>query len=300
MTSISMKLATSWEVNGTVIKFLAEQLNKSRLSLVVGAGLSTEFGLPNWQTLIDKLVGQAELPSDFVKQTAKRQASYIKTKIFKNDSSILNNRIREIIYDDAKINFETLQDSKILSSLGALIMASSRGSVSNVITFNYDDILETYLSYYGFTCESTVEGISWTTDKDVVVHHPHGLMPCDKSLPIKGDIILDSSSFHSIMQESSHWKRTVFNIMSSTFPIFIGVSGDDDHLADHVEECKKNHVSLINKELAYWGIWFTTDDQTASAQIWRSLKIFPYKVSNYSEIPSILFKICQESSRNRT
>jgi hypothetical protein len=92
MTSISMKLATSWEVNGTVIKFLAEQLNKSRLSLVVGAGLSTEFGLPNWQTLIDKLVGQAELPSDFVKQTAKRQASYIKTKIFKNDSSILNKR----------------------------------------------------------------------------------------------------------------------------------------------------------------------------------------------------------------
>ncbi len=85
--------------------------------------------------------------------------------------------------------------------------------------------------------------------------------------------------------------------MSSTTPLFIGVSGNDTHLKAHIQDCFENHVSIKNRQLAYWGIWFTTDDQSATAKLWRRQKVYPFKVDSYKEIPKIIFKICQEASK---
>lgn len=294
-----MKNAAHWEVEDNVIAFLTKQLKGSTISLVLGSGISTKFGLPDWDTLITRLANGKSLPDDFYDLTAKQQASYIKTKLFSNNEKALNSKIRDVIYENAKLDFETLQSSKLLVSLAALIMASSRGSVSNVVTFNYDDILETYLSFFGFTCESAIDGITWASNKDVVVYHPHGFMPHDMKKPIEGDVVLDSSSFHTIMQENNHWRRKLFNIFSSTFPIFIGVSGNDEHLLAHLEECKKSHVSIVKDKTPYWGVWFTTDIDSAKAQLWKDLKVYPYKVNSWDDVPHILFKICQEASKSK-
>jgi hypothetical protein len=294
---LSMKLSTNWEDKKHLIPFLATQLKMSRLSLVVGSGISTNFGLPAWDDLLDSIKGDFKTPSDYPKRTSAQKATLIKSKVFGNDNDLFLKAVRKSLYENAEIDFEDLQKNHLLSSLGALIMASSRGSISNVITFNYDDIIETYLGYFGYTCESSADGISWSSNKDVVVHHPHGLMPHEDSFPTKGEIVLDTSSFHAVMKEGSHWRKKMFQILSSSLVIFIGVSGEDQHLESHLEECKNLHVSSINNELCYWGIWFTTDDESAIAEIWRQQKVFPFKIESYDEIPSILFKICQESSK---
>ena len=294
---LTMMQATHWESRDSVIQYLAKQLKSSTISLVLGSGISTSFGLPDWDTLILELSKGYNVPKGFSRLSAKQQATIIRKDVFNNDISALNNEIRNVLYNNASIDFESLQKEMLLVSLGALLMASSRGSVSNVITFNYDDILETYLSFFGYTCESAIDGVTWVSNKDVVVHHPHGFMPNDFTKPIQGEVVLDSSSFHSIMKDGSHWKNKLFSILSSTFPIFIGVSGNDEHLQNHLEECKNNHVSIVQDKIPYWGIWFTTDSNSAIAKIWEDLKVYPFELSSWDELPQVLFKICQVAAK---
>ncbi len=290
----NMKLAENWENPKILTQFLARSLKLSRLSLVVGSGISSGLKLPDWQSLLDSLSKGKKLPNDFDEISSPQKATLIKRNFYNNDETKFNLAVKDNLYHNAKIDFDIMQQNKLLSAIGALVMASSRGSISNVITFNFDDILEIYLSYYGFSCESCVSSTSWASNKDVIIHHPHGLLPFGKDKKPQGELIFDHSSFHSIMTNERGWKQKLFQILSSSLVIFIGVSGNDDHLQNHLEECKNIHASL-NDNLPYWGIWFTDDAQSAKADIWRSQKVHPIEVikdeygeTNWDSIPKFL------------
>ncbi|GLX79478.1 hypothetical protein tinsulaeT_28180 [Thalassotalea insulae] len=291
---MNMQLAINWEDNDKVINHIAQHLKRSRITLVVGAGISKDFKLPDWGALLDALWSGDTPPEGYDTLPAKKQATILFSKKFNSSQENLKKAVKHALYKNAKTNFIELHENLLLSSIASLVMSSSRGSASNVINFNYDNLLEIYLSYFGFTCDSVSNPVTWESNKDVKIYHPHGFLPFNDKND-SSEIVLDTSSFNEVA--NSNWESKLFTLMSSTFSVFIGVSGDDDHLEQYLERCKKEHIA-IKENLPYWGVWFTTKKlDNAVSMLWKEQKILPFKLDSYDDLPDTLFKICQQAAQ---
>src|SRR5262249_46572895 len=150
----------------------------------------------------------------------------------------------------------------LLTAVGALTMASGRGNVAKVVTFNYDDILELYLSCYGFHCATVTRVPRWATREDVTVLHPHGFLPSDSTALDVSPIVLTQLDYDDIVGNSKDlWRSTIVDVFRSHFCIFIGLSGTDQNLTNMLHTVSKEHASTESGDL-FWGARYclTGDD----------------------------------------
>ena len=64
------------------------------------------------------------------------------------------------LYLDVNLNEEALRDP-LLIALGSLMMGARRGNVKKVLTFNYDSLLEWYLSLHGLSTSVVTTLRNW-------------------------------------------------------------------------------------------------------------------------------------------
>lgn len=112
--------------------------------------------------------------------------------------------MKAALYDGIALDFAKISQNRLLSAIGSLVMASRRGSAGKVITLNFDDILELYLEFHGFTTAAIHDGRHWAPQDDVVVYHPHGYLPLGHAND-SDTIVLGTTDFHQIM-ESELWR----------------------------------------------------------------------------------------------
>ena len=62
MVRLIMNFRDQWENRNTLLNYLADQLAWGRLAIILGAGTSMSFGLPNWPTLVKRLFEKASEP----------------------------------------------------------------------------------------------------------------------------------------------------------------------------------------------------------------------------------------------
>ena len=82
--------------------------------------------------------------------------------------------VQDSLYDGVELDFASIRQNPTLAAIGALVAHSRRGNVSEVFTFNYDDVLERYLGYQGIIARPIIDERFWLIPADVLVHHPHG------------------------------------------------------------------------------------------------------------------------------
>ena len=184
---------SQFEDDATLSDYLADELRSSRLALVLGAGLSTPFGFPDWGALIDGCCSKVgiQIPTprpdnrdlaDEVRVTCKGQDAYLDI-------------VQKQLYAGRSVSMEMLTANRTLSAIAALAMSSVRGAVGNVITYNFDDLLELYLSYHGFKIQLVSDVPSWNERADIRILHPHGFLPSpESSWPRTNWILLDRQS----------------------------------------------------------------------------------------------------------
>lgn len=179
-------------------------------------------------------------------------------------------------------------------------MASSRGSVSEVITFNWDNLLELFLSYHGFVTDSVYEETHWANSVDVTVLHPHGYIPINSKEKCSADIVFDQLSYSNVIGDTSRpWRQRLLTILRTHTCLFIGLSGDDPNLDSLLCSCKPQHASRGENTL-FWGVRLSTSTDEIEANIWENRGIFCKIVSNYEqELPEIIFNICQRAALKR-
>lgn len=282
-----------------LIPNIAEQLVKGRLSLVLGAGVSVPFGLPEWKKLIKRLYRSRDV-SPPKEKTHEGSAEYFYNKFYKNNYDGYIKAIHNALYKGVDTSFHALRLNLTLASIGSLVMASRRGSVSNVITLNFDNLLELYLSYHGFVTKSSSlnDYLDWVNYSDVTVYHLHGMIPCDINQEYSKKIIFDQKSFSEIIgQENNPWRQLVLTLMRRHICLFIGLSGDDMNLDSILSSVHKSHAISVNK-IPYWGITFSTDGDRAKAGQWEDRGVFYKIISNYEhDLPEFLFSVCQEAAK---
>lgn len=282
-----------------LIPYIAEQLVKGRLSLILGAGISAIFGLPKWEDLIKRLY-KAQKKTPPKGKSFELLAEYFRREFYTNEYDGYIKAIHNALYKGIDTSFNALRLNGTLASIGSLVMASRRGSVSEVITFNFDNLLELYLSYHGFVTKSSSlnDYLDWVDYSDVTVYHLHGMIPFDINQEYSKKIIFDQKSFSEIIgQENNPWRQLVLTLMRRHICLFIGLSGDDMNLDSILSSVHKSHIISINK-IPYWGITFSTDGSRAKAGQWEDRGVFYKRISNYQhDLPEFLFSVCQEAAK---
>lgn len=286
-----------FEYPKSLTDYLARQLLRGRLTLVLGAGVSTDFGLPDWAELLKRLYAARKepLPSGY---DLKWLAGDFRSKFYDADTPGFLKAVRSALYSSTNMDFDKMRQHPTLGAIGALVMASQRGSASEVITFNWDSILELYLRYHGFVTSSIFHERHWPSRADVTILHPHGYLPYDAKESSSNDIVFDQLSFLDVINVESHpWRHRLMSILRTHTCLFIGISGKDDNLDSMLRTCKKEHASLDENTL-FWGITFTTEKEDFIQKRWEKRGIFCWVISDYKEVPQILFRICQTAARH--
>lgn len=288
----------AWKDRTAVIKHLGAQLTKGRLALFLGAGVSQFYGLPGWQDLVNRLCDlHGEPHCERNMEALKVQA--LKSKYYKDADAKFVADVKAALFQGASVDFNKIRQNDLLSAIGALLLASQRGAASQIITFNYDDLVELYLEYHGLVTRAVSHELHWESNADITVYHPHGLLALD---PERGDsdtIVFGTADYHSIMRPESVWRSKLLTILRTHTTIYVGLSGLDQHLQTLLAEVHRTHA-IQQDRYAYHGVRFeVTGAADDVAVVLQDYGVSTIQLSDWTELATFLFEICQAARKQR-
>ncbi|HUN17686.1 MAG TPA: SIR2 family protein [Saprospiraceae bacterium] len=287
----------------SAIDFLADHLINGTLVLFLGAGASKGFGLPNWFELINKFRGKVGLcainnsTTPEIMQNAMDEA----IDIIKNDESKKIKIVKEILYPSTnELSVKLAYSSHLLISISSLLIGRKRGHIKRVVTFNYDSMLEWFLSLFGFQVNSINELPALEGSEDVRIYHPHGFVP-HPSLDFRESdfLILGLKDANNrIGARNDPWVEKLRQIMETGVCLFVGLSGNS--LSDRVIAPILSTTGDFFKDERPLGIWIYKDKLTDDKQkeYFRN-NIIPIEMLEDSEISEFLLKISQNALEKR-
>ena len=282
------------------IERLSQALTNSSLSLFLGAGISKDFGLPDWSELIENLCKRSSVSYSRT-QKAEDLAVLCKNKLRDKYTST----VKELLYENFQV--DKIIDYPLLVAIGAMCTGSKiRGSVSNIVTYNFDDVLEKYFMYYGIIPEIIKEFPYYERKLDIRIIHPHGFLPFNDSNDSE-DIALDASTLRIKRDDDTFWNELKTIVKHNTL-LFIGLSFNDENLNYLIEKCKTGHPSnmVSDEPLGFYFAKKSDIDDTCpekeininKIELLKINKIYPIMINDWKKIPYILCNICQKAVKN--
>lgn len=280
-------------------KYLAKQLLEGRLAVALGAGTSVAFGLPNWSQLLKRLyeARRSRCPMGI---DLKKQAEDFRLKYYKDDHPGFLAAVKKALYKSAKTDFLAMRKNTTIAAVASLAMASLRGSITEIVSLNWDDLLETYLEYHGFVTASIIEETNWAEKVDAAILHPHGFIPHDPHRQASKTLIFDQLSYSRVVGHVTNpWRQRILSLMRTHTFLFIGISGSDENLDSMLVTAKEEHASRA-EGTPFWGVTFSKSGTKTDMERWEERGIFFQVVKDYSiDLPNFLFRICQKAARLR-
>ena len=278
------------------IEELALRLRSGSLALMLGAGASHGFGLPQWWELVRDCAQAVGLP-DVVDENTPVDA--LMTTAGKVEREVggkpeFREVVRECLYRNSKGDWDFLGEA-LLIAIGAMMMASRRGSVTEIITFNFDDILERYLRLHGFVGQVVTALPELRSNADVTVYHPHGYLPSDPALGEDGEeLIFSRNSFDERLGDRLNvWTETMRDLLMRKVVVFIGLSVQVDLLTGALANLK----NLIAPSRGLTGVWLLGPGTPADVDAELIEKnVVPFRFDTYEEYAPFLLGVCQRAA----
>lgn len=286
------------------IHLLAEHLHHGSLALVVGAGVSVGKGLPTWSELVRRCLDDATVPYDPAhlagNPSSERLGLYIDRveRKYKKRSEY-QAIVTEALYRNVKLGMDICQDP-LLIALGALLMGSRRGSVREVVTFNFDVVLEYYLGLHGYSIQSYDQLPQLRTAADVRIAHINGILP-HPAYPIasSGELIFSARSMQNRIGTSLDvWKEFFRDLLNSYLVLFVGVSGSDPIMFPILTAIGDQLTS--ERVTGVWLFGYDIDADPNSVyqkEDFMNRNLVPVCQPTYESIPERLLEVCQEAAR---
>ena len=203
---------------------------ENKCSLFLGAGVSMSAGGPSWETLLFKAIKKNHktiTKRDFKKIFAScGQSPIVMGRYVAPDSrslDMLSNYLKQhVLYKDVDINH-----SELIKSICECVETEK---VESIITYNYDDLVETALEQRGRKRAISIFEKSRNTKDEIPVYHVHGLIPQFKS-DIASTPVLSEKDYHDIYRKSYHWSNIEqLHALDRNTCFFIGLSMTDPNL----------------------------------------------------------------------
>lgn len=272
------------------IQYLGEMLSQGSLALVLGAGICSGVGLPNWETLVKGCLDAAGLPCTITGTSTNNEIMQAIDRVeaaFSDTSKYLD-AVHDALYKTSRINSDMF-NHPLLVAIGAMVMGGRRGSVKEILTLNFDNVLEYYLSLYGTVPDVIYKLPSLRKDKDVTIYHPHGYLPNENRTGFSDFLILSEFSYHKRLGASLDvWKELTRDFFRRKLVLFIGLSGDDFELMSILtsldDELRKERPT------GFWLFGKPVDEETFFRR-----NVIPLTLK-FDDYPTFLLKICQHAS----
>jgi hypothetical protein len=219
---------------------------RDNLALILGAGVSKDFGLMSWGELLQNLfinaishsdknsVSSAELSRCFNEVFAPSPliaARYLMNNSFSGtvDAEVeFSSRVRDVLYRNLKGGVK----SKTMNEIVRLSLAVGKNchDLHSIITYNFDDLLEIALSTTktGVPFKSIYKPGVHPGDNELAIYHVHGYLPQKGTLTSDNRIVFSESYYHEQYSQVYHWSNLVqINTFSRASCLFIGSSLSD-------------------------------------------------------------------------
>jgi hypothetical protein len=284
-----------WEflkLEANLIDYIANELLNSRLSLFIGSGISLSFKISTWDNLVKNVCSVSGVPYSDTEDKYVLM-NYCKARLGEKYIS----EVKKALYQDYTPVLNEIASNDLLVSLGAMIIGSKRGKVNKVITYNYDDILETYLLYHGYM-PNTITNVPYVKiDSDIDIYHPHGYLPSYWGTDSER-IILDQDSYSAVGGISNPFYREIEGSVLSSTCLLIGISGRDRGLNDLLVQSFSNHISrVVPKKVLGFIFKLESELMPGEEESFKAKGIFCIKIKSHNEIPSFISHICNQALR---
>lgn len=223
---------------GQIVREIKQCYKNEKLVLVLGAGVSMNYGLPSWDILLQKLM----VTTLEKEKNASGLLSKLFSKIF-NPSPLIAGRYLQKYFETNNHSFEEavrkiLYEEIIRTTPSALmdeivrfcIAPGKSPNLNSIITYNFDDILEQsitnisldlpFKSIYG-------KGLDVETG-ELPIYHVHGFLPENSNLTDSHQITFGENIYHQQYTDTYSWNNIVqINKFRENNCLFIGTSLTD-------------------------------------------------------------------------
>ena len=232
----------------------------SRIVLFLGAGVSRSADLPDWNTLLSKLLislvtkklhtNNNTLQDDIALSEKEKIIIVNALRSLNNSSFLIEARYissglgEDFIHEVKRALYpEKIKDSPLLKTIAKLCVPRKNNyGVNAIITYNFDDLLEYEL------IEANIQHKSISRDNDnsehteLEIYHVHGFLP-RKLYPNSNleneRIIFSEQQYHELMLDPYDWANLIqLKYLKENTCVLIGLSGTDPNLRRILELVK--------------------------------------------------------------
>lgn len=310
--SINLEPNTGKQINSKAISDNIEEkievirraLSDNRLTLVCGAGVSSSIGLPDWNTLLIRILSHAltlkqkNLSDSDLKNLLSSSnlivGKYLKILLKEQFDDIVTKCLYE---EEWTLGDYAYSESALMDNIITLLRPKrNRGSVESVITFNFDSLLEEYLSKNSIKFKAIYdEGIKFDAD-ELPIYHVHGYLPRNKKIE-KHNLVFSEEGYHTQFIDPYSWSNLIqlYKYMNNSC-LFIGVSLSDPNLRRILDISKRKNEGDGNKHFiikklpprdsSAYDLQLMLEEQDS-----LMLGLNVIWVSDYDEYPKVLEKI---------
>ena len=248
-------------------KYLKELKNNDNLNLsfALGAGCSIDANISNWATL-SKALGYELLYSILDND----ESAYFNMMIAKTISESIFSSFDKTSALDAIQNLYETKETKIeyykslqkvlymsydspndanTTLMEAICKCIKRRSIYELLTYNFDSVLEQALDYKYVSKNSEVES-SIIDVNNIKIYHVHGYIPYDYKgkTEVNNFVFTDKDYYENTKNEYNFTNTTQKNLFNKYNVIFVGVSFTDGNLK---EILRKRIISGENMHQLY-------------------------------------------------
>ncbi|MBM6805316.1 SIR2 family protein [Bacteroides caecicola] len=217
-----------------IIDKAKDDFSNTKYTLFLGAGLSMDAKLPSWSELLEALLNQENhTPYKYINSANSESISsalgyssiitgrYASDGYLKDDSrteddnkQIFIDRIRNVLYKKKKYKSTLIE---------AVSKAVRRKKPAQIITYNFDDLLDELLNKKGFY---SVSGNMIPRINQIPIYHVHGMISRDNTKP--SNSVLSEKDYHALYSNPHNWANVVqLNALYTSTCFFIGFSMTD-------------------------------------------------------------------------
>lgn len=258
----------------------------------LGAGVSSSAGLPSWDKLLQSMIkqsSQCDNSEDYSNNLNKDS----------DNSSIIKGRYIKMLYNNDDNNFVTsIKNALNVSANNSLLIrnignAIKTKRINQIITYNYDDLIENELDLSGINFTSISKSERLIGDS-LPIYHVHGYIPIirknRKYNP--NDVRLSEDSYHEIYKDSYHWSNVIqLYALNNSTCFFIGLSMKDPNLRRLLDISTKR-----GDESIYHFAFLKRDEFTQhklTENIFREMEVQIIWFEEFNELPHLINRIFQ-------
>lgn len=232
-----------------ILEKARDAFNNNRFSFFLGAGLSMDAKLPSWSELLAALLeSEDNKPFKYINKAnsdsifSSMGYSTIVAGRYAQDGFLHNSvnneadnnqqfieRIRKVLYK--RYNKKSLL-------IKSVAQAVKRKKPAQIITYNYDDLLENMLSSKAFY---SVSDNYIPRTKSIPIYHVHGMISRDKTKA--SNSVLSEREYHQLYRNPHNWANIVqLNALYTSTCFFVGFSMTDPNQRRLLELAREKDI----------------------------------------------------------